>query len=912
MKEILSVYSQKIIACIIFSFFATICLAQPRSKSEVESLAKNFMSYLHNRKAHPVGEENFNGKMDILHSADVIKNEEVKNMAEASEAFYIFTTNNNAGFVIVSSDKSMQPILGYSDKGVFDTDNIPENVEWWLQQYVLEHEQLAEAPKRINTLSYTGAVAPIVKTTWGQGTPYNNNCPIASGERTVTGCVATAMAQALSVYKSPNSASGVMNYSTRSLGIAISENLSNYPFDWNNILTNYVGDISYTSAQASAIANLMYACGLSVEMNYNVASQGGSGAYGDLVATALHTYFGYDSDLHLCDRSSMTEDEWKQILIEEFKAGRPVVFSGSNNYGEGHCFILDGYQTNGNEPYFHVNWGWDGYCDGYYYISNLEPEGTGIGGGTPGGGSFTNYNIAILNVKPEDGIKSLDSFWQAAQITVTPSVCKPGTRFAVTVSTVLNNSINAFSGSFEYYLIDENRNETLLGSSSIGSTTQPVQYRYGYTNYSMDFTLPTDIPYGDYTIEVRSKSTGSSREQRILSGSGIISLKVSDEETTFDADIEVTDFAITEMSGNTVSVSLSNLFNFGNTPFTGSVSLALADNNGNNFTVFGSTIDIDGLPSSSYYPMDFTINNAAIPASTPNGTYRLYLASNQSGYKNWAKVTKWVLSDGYIMGTGEEMFITVNIKNGQFVMSYELSDDEPYTGSGNEATESVTFTRTFNNTEWQALYVPFSMEYSDWADQFEVACINNVDQLDIDGDGMIDKTVVNLIKLKAGVVKANTPYLIRAKSEGEKSIKINNATLYPAEDNSITCSTMFTSFTFTGTYSGVGASAMAGNGYYAMGGGSLNLTDGSSSLKPYRWYMSTSDRNLYPMSGSTRSIIVRLIGEDDGNEVQFFDPEQVNGTETSATIYDLNGRIVNDEKLSTGAYIRNGKKILVK
>ncbi len=139
---------------------------------------------------------------------------------------------------------------------------------------------------------------------------------------------------------------------------------------------------------------------------------------------------------------------------------------------------------------------------------------------------------------------------------------------------------------------------------------------------------------------------------------------------------------------------------------------------------------------------------------------------------------------------------------------FALIDGETYDNNEEQVMDTITYTRTFNNTEWQALYLPFSMNYSDWSEDFDVAKINDVHQFDEDDDDVFDRTILEVIKVKGGTLKPNHPYMIRAKSTGAKTIIVENATLMPAEENSIDCSSVEREYVFTGTYTGVDGETM--------------------------------------------------------------------------------------------------------
>ncbi len=240
-----------------------------------------------------------------------------------------------------------------------------------------------------------------------------------------------------------------------------------------------------------------------------------------------------------------------------------------------------------------------------------------------------------------------------------------------------------------------------------------------------------------------------------------------------------------------------------------------------------------------------------------------------------------------------------------------LTDGMPYTNISQLNDHDISYIRTFNNTNWQALYIPFSLSYEDWKDNFEVAYINGVRQLDKDDNGTIDETIMDVIKIKSGSTTPNMPYLIKAKTTGEKTFSVSNATLYAAEENSLDCSTTIAKYTFTGTYSSIPSATMIANNYYAMGGGDLIQSDGSNDLKPYRWYMKVESRNpSYNVSNAAKTITINVVGDEE--EETTTGVKELRITNDELPVYDINGRMVSNKTLKPGLYIKNGKKFVVK
>ena len=238
-----------------------------------------------------------------------------------------------------------------------------------------------------------------------------------------------------------------------------------------------------------------------------------------------------------------------------------------------------------------------------------------------------------------------------------------------------------------------------------------------------------------------------------------------------------------------------------------------------------------------------------------------------------------------------------------------LKDGEAYTQDSQIDGMDIYYTRSFANTNWQALYLPFSLNYEDWKDDFEVAYINTVRQYDDNGDGRADRTIMEAVKKNSGSTAPNTPYLIRAKTAGEKTFFVENATLYPAENNSVDCSTTTARFTFTGIYKEKSFGLSASN-YYAINQGRLTTLSAWLPVPPYRWYMIAGTRSsVYNTSGWgwAKEISISVVGEEETTgvaDIQHLSPD--------TQIFDINGRKVSEKDLKPGMYVKNGRKFVVK
>ncbi len=271
---------------------------------------------------------------------------------------YVFNVEASEGFVIVSGDDRTQSILGYAHTGELDMGQMPCNVRWLLSYYDAAIGQLADdyTPSSNTTLSgETSAEIPaIVSTQWGQGDPYNAMCPLYEGERCITGCVATAMAQVMNHNRWPQSATADIPAYTTSTHAITMPALPAKQFYWDNMTV-------------TAIAELMLYCGQAVKMDYTSYV---SSASSIKVPEAMKDIFGYSSAVSIEDRGKYSNEQWAEMLYRELQNGYPVLYSGWSSTGGGHAFIVDGYA----DGKYHINWGWNGYCDGYFTLDELNPN----------------------------------------------------------------------------------------------------------------------------------------------------------------------------------------------------------------------------------------------------------------------------------------------------------------------------------------------------------------------------------------------------------------------------------------------------------------------------------------------------------------------------------------------------------
>lgn len=305
----------------------------------------------------------------------------------AGDPYYIFVTESGPGFVIVSADDSLQPIIGYSLDNNFDSENIPEGLAGYLGDYAAIAGALAEKGIEYKRATRGGAaVEPLMKVKWNQGEPYNRLVPMYGNDHAVTGCVATAMAQVMKYHNFPPSGHGVVTNNESSVELG-------YPYDWENMLDeysySYPDNYQYTDAQATAVATLMRDVGYAVNMKYGSSSA----AYSTDIPAAMCRNFNYSSDIKYVIRETYTTQTWIDEIRNSLLRNEPVLYGGTDGK-YGHQFVCDGIDT---DDMLHINWGWGGSSDGYFDMNILSPSDLGIGAGN---GAYFKDQDMVLNIRP--------------------------------------------------------------------------------------------------------------------------------------------------------------------------------------------------------------------------------------------------------------------------------------------------------------------------------------------------------------------------------------------------------------------------------------------------------------------------------------------------------------------------------
>lgn len=399
----------------------TTLFAERVSEEDAALVANNFMS----ASVSASGAKRTSTKMVLKKSAK----------AASESQFYVYE-NPDGGWVMVAASNVAHPVLAYSLTGQFRMDNQPENLKAVLNGYERQIKRAEadglEASAKIAAewtaarsgllTAGTPVVEPLIQTGWDQGDPYWNLCPKKNGNTCPVGCTATALAQVMNYWQWPKQGTDSRDvaFNDGTNDITLSANFGATEYDWDNMLDTYGKNA--TAAQKLAVATLMYHCGIACDMEYD---EGGSGAYlidydgywsgqGIMSAeAALTRFFGYKaSTVKGKDRDECcTSEEWVAMLEAELKASRPVLYAGygftdpdDEDTAYGHSFVCDGYD---NQDYFHFNFGWSNWGDGYYDIDAVEPTDPGTGGGNGNYSSWQQAVIGIIPDKPQSAVESI-------------------------------------------------------------------------------------------------------------------------------------------------------------------------------------------------------------------------------------------------------------------------------------------------------------------------------------------------------------------------------------------------------------------------------------------------------------------------------------------------------------------------
>ena len=414
--------------------------------------------------------------------------------ASPSDAYYVFN-NDAGGFVIIAGDDAVTPVLGYTSTGSFDAENLPDGLKDLLKSYERQIAALGDSYQANQTATRAAFTGEKLLNTakWNQYPPFNKYTP----NNYVTGCVATAGAIVMKHHGYPAKGTGSHSYTWN--GKTLTANFE-HDYDWANMpAAKYNGN----DAAFDGVARLMSDLGVAVEMQYN---NDGSGAYIGNLVTALQKYYGYSKLSHLMAIEDVGAEAWNGRLREEIDANRPVLYAASDPARGGHAFVIDGYK----DESFSVNWGWGGYCDGFYQIGALNPESAG----KPTGDKYNVGQSAVFGMEPSDGTEKVSGMGFMTNVgrfhilNMNITDVKKGQKVGIFCAPIGNTGDQPYTGEVAVALMNAKGEKREIVTSRPLTVVNLAAGGY-YSSPSFNFVSTVDAEPGDY-LAIVAKEKGSS------------------------------------------------------------------------------------------------------------------------------------------------------------------------------------------------------------------------------------------------------------------------------------------------------------------------------------------------------------------------------------------------------------------
>lgn len=448
-----------------------LCYSKQLSENEAKSIATSFM-----KKATSI-----QPLSSTLKLAYVGKKKQGSN----DGMIYVFNKGLKDGYVIIAGDDRVEnEVLGYSDNGAFDYNQIPENMKYWLGEYERQIEFMqknAIEEKKVETKELSTSVAPLLgNIKWGQGSPYNLLCPtLANGKKAATGCTATALAQIMYYWRWPDVGVGSLTYQYSGQP-QITADFSKSQYQWDTMLPVYNANSSEESRLA--VAKLMSDVGVGVRASYGLSTS----AAGTRVPIGMMDYFKYDKKMAYHHRAHYYAEEWEQMLRDELDAGHPVWYSGRDCDNSGHAFVCDGYTKDG---YFHFNWGWNGSSNGYflsnalnYYPMNLDYD-------------FDFRQAIVKDIYPNQEGSVEQGYLIMNSWSLLTTECKLGETIYVSLKDFESDHWHLMNYNIALNLY---KGDELVQSSEVSSNT--FDYLEKIAEIQGSIVLPENLPDGEYKL----------------------------------------------------------------------------------------------------------------------------------------------------------------------------------------------------------------------------------------------------------------------------------------------------------------------------------------------------------------------------------------------------------------------------
>ncbi len=557
--------------------------------------------------------------------------------------YYVFNIRNTNGFVLVSADDIVTPVLAWSNEASFDYDKIAPSAKAWLGWYQHQIEYMIThnaAPTNTTEAAWkalekadggtlaakTTSVAPMITTLWDQAPFFNAQCPGSGSSKAVTGCVATAMAQVMKFWNWPKMGEGRHSYVEDNYGI-VSANFGTTTYQWTSMP-------NMLSTGNAAIATLMFHCGVSVNMNYSPSVSGAwpvnvYSKYVNCTEYALRTYFHYKPTVKGIVRfgesflmyplAPYTAATWISALKAELDAGRPFIYTGDDG-SSGHAWVADGYQSSDN--FFHFNWGWGGAGpNGYYSVDDIAPPVLGTGGG---GGAYNFNQTATIGIEPDTYPTYTDNIKIKQPMNFSTSIPVAFNKPISFTTKIVNGRTTTFSGDIAAHVYDNNTHVATI------KTITGVSIAAGDSSATLTFNT-TNLPRlvsNRYTVRLAYKNTGSSTWTTIGNNAPVNNFAILDIRNDtivrmYDSIKVTTGLPMTPGGGVSLSTTIRN---FSTTDFSGALKAQLTN------VSTGVVYPISTVASSYINAWDISYEIFSTPSLTaPAGLYALEILHQYNG-----------------------------------------------------------------------------------------------------------------------------------------------------------------------------------------------------------------------------------------------------------------------------------------
>lgn len=462
---------KKILLCLLILACSCVAWAANLGPQEAESIARQWFTSL---TAHAHGKFLYS---EIKTLPPVVSGDET--------VLYIINLEQG-GWIIVSADDRVEPVLAYSYRGSFENRGASSGAKTIIENHCRTIRDIMDGKIILPSLAPEAnlqdlpgsremsvqAVEPLVSSMWEQDTPYNQDCPLENGLPTYVGCGALSSGQIMHYWQYPPHGTGSYN------GI----DYQNTYYQWQLMPTSL--DLQSPQAEIDAVAQLLYHIGVGLDMRYHSGSASLS-ADSD-IDDVFRDFYNYSATFDY--GISIGYSNLPGVVRQDLDKGWPVQFNGySATYG-GHAYVCDGYEVRGADTYLHFNFGWGGVDNGYYKLFSVNCPETGY--------DFNKKYTIVHYIRPNKtlvaaGIPSSRSLTleQSSQQTFT-ILADHKNGSPLTYQWRVDNNLSTCTTKSFSYIFPELRDYTITGTVGDGTLSEIITWTVHITAPTPDEILP--------------------------------------------------------------------------------------------------------------------------------------------------------------------------------------------------------------------------------------------------------------------------------------------------------------------------------------------------------------------------------------------------------------------------------------